>query len=371
MNVDAGFASSTTSAAAPAVRGAATTSTGLRRMSAYDAAVRELWRPLEMVPESLTALHHEVMRYATLAPSHRNAQPWMMHVLDGELFIHPDFTRRVPGVDVEDESLFMGLGCAAENAGVAARALGLRGDVTFHPAGRGGLKIDLGAAHRIEPSALFHAIPKRHSAPGAYEQRSPCVAELAPLQRCGADLGVDIVLVTDRPRIERLAALLEAAHRIRGADPALRAELKAWTRFTEHEVLQRRDGLFTRCSGAHAAARWLGQSLEDRLLSGPSSGVRAAERARASGGFVVLIGAGREPRHWVQVGRACERVLLHATALNMRTAVINEPIEIRATRLELAAELGSHSRLPGALIRFGYGAAGLASLRRPLGQVMV
>ena len=110
MNVDAGFASSTTSAAAPAVRGAATTSTGLRRMSAYDAAVRELWRPLEMVPESLTALHHEVMRYATLAPSHRNAQPWMMHVLDGELFIHPDFTRRVPCADVEDESLFMGLG---------------------------------------------------------------------------------------------------------------------------------------------------------------------------------------------------------------------------------------------------------------------
>jgi hypothetical protein len=340
-------------------------------MSAYDAAVRELWRPLEMVPESLTALHQEVMRYATLAPSHRNAQPWMMHVLDGELFIHPDFTRRVPCADVEDESLFMGLGCAAENAGVAARALGLRGDVAFHPAGRGGLKIDLGAAHRIEPSALFHAIPKRHSAPGPYEQRSPCAAELAPLQRCGADLGVDMVPVTDGPGIERLAALLEAAHRIRGADPALRAELKSWTRFTEHEVLQGRDGLFTRCSDGHSAARWLGASLTDWRLSGLSSAARAADRARKSGGFAVLIGPGREPRHWVQVGRACERLLLHATAMNLRATVVNEPIEIRATRLALAAELGSHSRLPGALIRFGYGAAGLPSLRRSLGQVML
>ncbi len=371
MNVEAGFASSAPSAAAPAVRGAAHPAAALGRTSAYGAAVRDLWRPIETLSEPVTALHHEVMRYATLAPSHRNAQPWMMHVLDGTLFIHPDFTRRVPCADADDESLFMGLGCAAENAGIAARALGLRGEVVFHPAGRGGLKVDLGATQRIEPSALFHAIPKRHSAPGAYDERSPSTAELAPLKHCGADLGVDIVLVTDRPRIERLAALLEAAHRIRGADPSLRAELKAWTRFTEHEALQRRDGLFTRCSGAHPAARWLGPSLEDWLLCGPSSGARAAERARASGGFAVLIGAGREPRHWVQVGRACERLLLHATAMNMRAAVINEPIEVRATRLELAAELGSHSRLPGALIRFGYGAAGLPSLRRSLGQVML
>lgn len=371
MNVDAGFASSAPSAAAPAVRGATTAFTGRRRISAYEAAARDLWRPIETLPETVTMLHHEVMRYATLAPSHRNAQPWMMHVLDGELFIHPDFTRRVPCADVDDESLFIGLGCAAENAGIAARALGLRGEAAFHPAGRGGLRIDLGAAPRIEPSALFHAIPKRHNAPGAYEQCSPRIAELVPLQQCGTDLGVDIVLVTDRPRIERLSGLLEAAHRIRSADPALRAELKSWMRFTEHEVLQRRDGLFTRCRGAHAAARWLGASWEDWLLSGPSSGARAAERARASGGFAVLIGAGREPRHWVQVGRACDRLLLHATALNLRAAVINEPIEIRATRLELATELGSHSRLPDVLIRFGYGAAGLPSLRRPLGQILL
>ena len=371
MNVDAGFAPNAPSAIAPAVRGAASPSAGARRTSAYGAAVQDLWHPIEMMPESPTALHHEVMRYATLAPSHCNAQPWMMHVSDGELFIHPDFTRRIPCADAEDESLFMGLGCAAENAGIAARALGLRGDVAFHPAGRGGLKIDLGPAQSIEASALFHVIPKRHSAPGAYEERLPGAAELALLQRCGADLDVDIELVTDRPRIERLAALRAAAHRIRGADAALRAELKSWTRFSEHDALHRRDGLFTRCSGRHGAPRWLAASLEDWRLSGPSNAAHAADCARRSAGLAVLIGAGREPRHWVQIGRACERLLLHATAMNLRAAIINEPIEIRATRLELAAELGSHSRLPGVLIRFGYGAGGLPSLRRPLGQILL
>ena len=369
MNLDAGFASSPSSAAAPAVRGAAR-SAEVRHTSAYAAAVREIWRPIEGLPDSVTALHHEVMRYATLAPSHRNAQPWMLHVLESELFIHPDFTRRVPCADADDESLFISLGCAAENAGIAARALGLRGTVAFHPAGRGGLKIDLGAARRIEPSALFHAIPRRHHAPGAYDERTPSAAELDALQHCGGDLGVDVVLVTHRPRIERLAALLEAAHQIRGADPALSAELRAWTRVTEHAALQRRDGLFTGCSGGHSAARWLGPVLCDWLSRAPANGARAADRARKSGGFAVLIGASREPHHWVQVGRTCERLLLHAAAMNIRAAVINEPMEVRATRLALAAELGNHSRLPSVLIRFGYGASGLPSLRRPLGQVM-
>ena len=369
MNLDAGFASSPSSAAAPAVRGAAR-SAEVRHTSAYAAAVREIWRPIEGLPDSVTALHHEVMRYATLAPSHRNAQPWMLHVLESELFIHPDFTRRVPCADADDESLFISLGCAAENAGIAARALGLRGTVAFHPAGRGGLKIDLGAARRIEPSALFHAIPRRHHAPGAYDERTPSAAELDALQHCGGDLGVDVVLVTHRPRIERLAALLEAAHQIRGADPALSAELRAWTRVTEHAALQRRDGLFTGCSGGHSAARWLGPVLCDWLSRAPANGARAADRARKSGGFAVLIGASREPHHWVQVGRTCERLLLHAAAMNIRAAVINEPMEVRATRLALAAELGNHSRLPSVLIRFGYGAPGLPSLRRPLGRVL-
>lgn len=355
---------------ATVVGGSAPVSTS-RETGAYAAAVREIWRPADMQPDSLSVLHREVIRCATLAPSNRNAQPWKLRLASESLLIHPDFMRRVPAADPDDEFLFIGLGCAAENAGIAARAFGLRGEITYHPAGRGGLKVDLSRATHIAPSALFHAIARRQSTRGPYDGRLPSLRELGILERCAKDLDVQIHLVTDPAKIERLAELVYAADTIRMSDPALMVELKQWMRFSERSALRERDGLFTRCERDRTALRWLGTSVGDRMTSAHARREQHLRDVRTAGGFAVLIGAGRDPRHWATVGRACERLLLDATALNVRVEIVNEPIEVRATRAALGAELDSHSRLPDVLIRFGYGPLGIRSLRRSISEVML
>ncbi len=340
-------------------------------VGAYADAVRETWYPTDVAPDSASAVHREVVRYATLAPSNRNAQPWKMRLHSDALFIHPDFTRRMPLSDPDDEQLFIGLGCAAENAGITARAFGLQGEVTYHPPGLGGMRIDLRTAAHIEPSALFHAIPRRQSSRGSYDGRVPSAKELEALERCGEGLGVHVLLVTDRYRIERLVERIHSANAIRAMDAARVSELNAWTRVNERDALRRRDGLFARCTGARVVPRWLGISLHEFVQRAKADNGRCTSDLRSSGGFAVLIGRERDPRQWTAVGRACERLLLQATALNMRVAIVNEPIEVRATRVDLASDLGSPSTLPDVLIRFGYGAVGTRSLRRPLEQVMV
>ena len=368
MTTRAGFA---TTAPSPSLARGTTGADTDKETGAYAAAVRATWRPIEALPDTDAAAHREVIRYATLAPSYRNAQPWKLRIRAGNLFIHPDFTRRCAYADSADELLFVGLGCAAENAGITARALSLRGEVDYHPAGRGGVKVALGAAARIEPSALFHAIPKRHNAHEAFETREPGAQELAALERCASDLGVHAVLLTDRVKIERLADLVDAANQIRAADPEFMAELRQWTRFSERDALRKRDGLFVRCAGAHSIPRWLGASLPDAVLSRALSSAQRPDRIRGSAGVIGLIGAGSDPREWIQVGRACQRLLLQATAMNLRVSIVTEPIEVRAMRLELAGELATGSRLPSVLVRFGYGSTSLRSLRRPVAQVML
>jgi hypothetical protein len=65
----------------------------------------------------------ELIRYATLAASGHNAQPWQFLVTGSEIQIRPDKARRLAAVDPEDRELWMSLGCALENR--------LRGEVSL------------------------------------------------------------------------------------------------------------------------------------------------------------------------------------------------------------------------------------------------
>lgn len=338
---------------------------------AYAQAVREIWRAASVPLESFEAAVREVARYATLAPSHRNAQPWLLRSGSSELLVHPDFARRMPVAFPDDEQLFVALGCAAENASIAARAFGLSGDVTYHPVGRGGLCIGLHPLAHIAPSGIFYAIPRRQNTRGAYDGRVPSVTELHLLGRCADDLNVHVVIVTEPFRRNRIIELLRAAQAIRATNPEFLRELKSWTRFNERDALRRRDGLFARCSGKPCLPRWLGEPLFDMGISGLTDSGEDIGAIRSSGGFAIFVGAGHEPRHWTAVGRACERFLLQATALNMRVSIVNEPIEVRAMRVELAMAVGADRCLPSLLIRFGYAAPSARALRRPVEQVMV
>jgi hypothetical protein len=112
-------------------------------MADYDAAV---------AAERATLLEHpelaDFVRYATLAASGHNTQPWRFRPAEGGLAILPDFARRTPVVDPDDHHLFVSLGCAAENLALAAAARGRRGDLRFDPGGAGSVVFEFGGAPR-------------------------------------------------------------------------------------------------------------------------------------------------------------------------------------------------------------------------------
>jgi hypothetical protein len=74
--------------------------------------------------------------------------------------------------------------------------------------------------------------------------------------------------------------------------------------------------------------------------------------------------------HWVEVGRACQRFALQATALGLKQAFINQPVEVPQVRQQFASFLGIGDRLPDLVLRFGFGPELPKSLRRPVEQLM-
>jgi nitroreductase len=74
-----------------------------------------------------------LLRYAVLAPSARNSQPWHFAVEANAVLIRPDLTRWQPVADPDQRELYLSLGCALENLLVAAEHFGFRFTVAHSP----------------------------------------------------------------------------------------------------------------------------------------------------------------------------------------------------------------------------------------------
>lgn len=312
----------------------------------------------------------ELIRYATLAASGHNTQPWRFQAGDRRIEIIPDRARRTPVVDPDDHHLFVSLGCAAENLSLAAAAVGRPGLVRRPPPGDGSAVLFDFEHGPPRTSALFDAIPRRQSTRADYDGRPVSPADLNLLASAALVSGVDLVLLTDRRRIDAVRDLVLAGNDAQMADAAFVRELKVWLRFNPAQALRAGDGLYSVASGNPALPDWLGPLAFERLSTAKSQNDAYAGQIRSSAGLAVFVGARADPAHWVAVGQACQRFALQATALGLKHAYINQPVEVPALRPELASLVALPGRRPDIVMRFGHGPALPFSARRPVEAVL-
>ncbi|HEY0887939.1 MAG TPA: nitroreductase family protein [Ramlibacter sp.] len=334
--------------------------------SDYERAASETWRANAPVARPAGAVMRELVRCATLAPSSHNTQCWKFRLASRSIALRPDFARRCPVVDPDDHHLFVSLGCAAENLVLAAAAHGFMGHV--QPA-------DDVVEVLLEPmrpaaSPLFQAITARQSTRGEFDGQPLSVPELRQLSRAGGDAGVHVLLLTDRAAMEQVLALVAGGNATQLRDAAFVHELKSWIRFSEADAVRTGDGLFSRCSGNPTLPRWLGSPLLDLFLTAGAENDKYARQVRSSAGIAVFASKRNHPRQWMEAGRAFERFALQAAAMGVRTAHLNQPVEVPALRSELADWLGIPGWRPHLVIRFGRGPAMPRSLRRPVDAVL-
>lgn len=326
----------------------------------YEEAVRSTWAPLQ-----IDGGQRELVRYATLAANSHNTQPWTFTISDGNIAIAPDFGRRCPAVDPDDHHLFVSLGCATENLIQAASAAGLRAEPLLDA---DGINIALDRT-TPERSALFEAIPLRQSARSMYDGKLVGSESLRLLEQAGAGEGVSIVLLTERAKIANVGDYVIQANSAQMSDKAFMNELIAWLRFNETEAVATMDGLFSRTSGISTAPRWLAQILMRYLFTASGQNEKYQAQIQSSAGVAVFVSERNDRIHWIEAGRACQRFALQATALGMKCAFINQPVEVPAIRGQFATYLGIGDHRPDLVMRFGFGPELPKSLRRPVGQV--
>lgn len=337
--------------------------------SGYADAVSATWRHGDTSDLTFAAAQRELVRYATLAANSHNTQPWQFRLADRAIVVLPDTGRRLGAVDPDDHHLFASLGGAVENIVEAARAFGLQAVATFDP-GTPGIRVDLEPGPR-ERTDLFNAIPHRQSTRAVYDGRAVPPEHLRLLEAAGNGDGVRMLLFTEPRQREAILAYLVAGNTAQMDDAAFVDELKSWIRFSYADAMATRDGLFGKCSGNPAMPGWVGRPMFDRVFTKDSENQKYVSQLNSSAGVAVLVSDRNEPAGWVAAGRRSQRFALQATALQLRHAYINQPVEVPAVRGQFAAYLGIGAGRPDLVMRFGYGPALPQSLRRPMAQVIV
>lgn len=310
-----------------------------------------------------------LVHYAVLAANSHNTQPWTFGGSGGRVTIRPDFSRATPAADPDNHHLFASLGCACENLMLAAAASGRSAEPGFIDDGDSRIEIDLAAGGNGRPP-LFDAIPERQCTRSDYDGRPVDGADLQSLESAASLAGCDVVLIPDRDRIEQALELVIAANTAQVEDPAFAEELKSWLRFNAAHAVETRDGLYSACVGNPTLPGWLGRIMFQIAFKAGAVNDSYARQIRSSSGLAVFVSERDDRPHWVQAGRSYQRFALQATALGIRHAFINQPVEIAAIRPDFANWLGIGDRRPDLVIRYGYAPPMPRSLRRPVRDVI-
>jgi hypothetical protein len=200
---------------------------------------------------------HRLVRAAILAANPHNTQPWRFRVTPTTIDLFADRARNIGTIDPYLREMHIGLGCALENLLLAAPACGFAHELDLLPSANDATHV---ARVRLRPqtasaSALYEAIPKRHTNRGAYDSRPMSVAMLEELQALGSDLTlVTVKWITEPDARRQLGELIVQATQAIIADREQSRDSAAWFRGNWHEIQERRDGLTV---DAQALPGWL------------------------------------------------------------------------------------------------------------------
>ncbi len=310
------------------------------------------------------------LRYAVLAPSAHNSQPWFFAVRPDSVDLYADRTRALPVVDPQDRELTISCGAALGTLEVAMTRFGLRHDTRVLPEAT---IVDHLARVRVTSTgaplpdeALFEAIVRRHTNRKAYHE-DPVAREIAlALETEALEGGVWFALVHDLDTRLAIADLVEEGDREQMGDPSFRRELASWMHPNRSRA---RDGM---PGYAHAMGDAL-SSIAPLVVRTFDIGEQQAATDRNLALKSPLLGViGTEddsPRAWVLAGRALARVLLRATAVGLSASFLNQSIEVPDLRKRLATSIG-RSGLPQLLVRMGVAEAARPTPRRSLDEVL-
>jgi len=314
------------------------------------------------------------LRYAILAPSGHNTQPWRFVLHDHTLDLRADRSRALPVVDPDGRALVISCGAALGHLRVALTRFRLAHAIHPLPDPHDAdllARIHL-VAEETAPEVpgmadLCDAIPRRRSNRLPYTDRRPDPRDLMACVAAAEAEGARLHVLTDPRDRDAVADLVAAGDMAQFRDKEFRGELAHWVR-SHHGPGH--DGVSGAAFGMPDLLSVAGAAAIRHVDMGRTVSAKDRRLIADAPAVAVLTTPGDSPADWLAAGQAISRVLLTLTAAGMACAFLNEPIEVPDLRPRLRGLLPAEG-VPQLLFRVGFAPDVPPAARRPLAEVLV
>jgi hypothetical protein len=301
-----------------------------------------------------------LVRYALLAPSFRNMQPWRFQVDDSRVSVYADVSRRPLAADLHQRDLYISIGCALENLVLAAQRFGFSHELVYFPlTEEDGLVAQIrfaDAALATRPDPLFRAIVQRRTHHGGYSGKPLGPTALRKLNACCGEPDLALLLTQDGPVKAAVDKLVLRASEIVFRNPRYRKEQAEARRNGAFGAADPMSGLLRIALANFGLGDDLAQHDHRVLVTSPVFGLISGRKT------------GREAQ--VRAGRVLERLYLCTTALDLCV----QPLSVLLETEEVSAAFSRLFRAGGVPLlpfRLGYATRPEAPApRRPLEEVL-
>ncbi len=311
------------------------------------------------IDDSAPLLGNFLLKYAILAPSCLNTQPWRFKSQDSCIKIIVDKSRWRKIADYDQRELYISAGCALENLLIAAEYFRYDQRVFYSEDELAAIiKLDLGG----KPSSfrgpdLFDAIPKRCTNRKIYENKALPSEDLKRLQDVCVEEGLTLHLATDTEIKIKACELIKSAYADQLSDPAFRKELGYWLG----------QGLF--------ADSWtkskIAQMVATNINVGKSLAKKFSELTRSSMAFGIISSEKNDRFAQIGAGKVLERVWLQATSLGIGLHPVSQILELPDLKEETSKLLPNPDAYPQIAFGLGYANPKAKHLsRRPMREFM-
>jgi nitroreductase len=286
-----------------------------------------------------------LLRYALLAPSTHNTQPWRFTVGPDRILLFRDRSRWLQVADPTQREMHLSLGCALENLLIAARAFGYRPQVTHFPRqGSADCVAEVLLPAPAKPTrprgGLLEAITRRHTSRKPFRPRAVPVEDSKRIEAVCGDRAV-MLFLSDDPKIKgQLERLVAEADARLFAEPAYREELGRWIG----------EGTF----GTSWLLSKLGQVAVTYLNVGRSTGRHDSELLHSAPqvGILATLDDGRGSQ--VRSGQQFERICLQAELLGLGVQPMSQLCQVPHIRAQLARFFPAPDVHPQQVFRIGF-----------------
>ena len=311
------------------------------------------------------------LRYAILAPSSHNAQPWLYTTRDEQLELYADRSRSLLRTDPHDRQMIISCGCALHHLRVAIKHFGHEAVIETFPDDDDPdlvARISIGgeAFSSDANEGLFEAIPLRRTNRQLFKDTPLPRGIEHELGAAAEEQGAWARFSHEDVERAKIAGLIAAGDKIQWADKRFRLELAAWT---HPNASPSNDGIPNYAMNTGDLLSVAGPLVIRTFDLGDGQAAKDSDIARYSPGLVVIGSEHDSAACWLAAGQALSHMLLLARQHHVYVSFLKQPIETDSLRPQLADIIGGNG-FPRIILRLGYGPHVNPTPRRTVDEVL-